>query len=127
MTNAQYLGYVKNSTNIYVLIGLSYIFQGVTNLSAMREIQVHFLGWEDPLEDDMANHSSILACRIPWTEELGGLQSTGRKESDTTEQLQFQFLSCYDNNLFHLRLTFFKLRANDFTINNVSCSNYVFS
>ena len=44
MTNARYLGYVKNSTNIYVLIGLSYIFQGVTNLSAMREIQVHFLG-----------------------------------------------------------------------------------
>ena len=67
MTNAQYLGYVKNSTNIYVLIGLSYIFQGVTNLSAMREIQVHFLGWEDPLEDDMANHSSILACRVSWT------------------------------------------------------------
>ena len=37
----------------------------------------------------MATHSSILAWRIPWTEELGGLQSTGRKESDTTEQLHF--------------------------------------
>ena len=35
----------------------------------------------------MATHSSILACRIPWTEEPGGLQSTGCKESDTTEQL----------------------------------------
>ena len=37
----------------------------------------------------MATHSSILAWRIPWMEELGGLQSTGRKESDTTEQLHF--------------------------------------
>ena len=40
----------------------------------------------------MATHSSILAWRIPWTEELGGLQSTGRQESDTTEQLHFHFL-----------------------------------
>ena len=39
----------------------------------------------------MATHSSILAWRIPWTEELGGLQSTGRKELDTTEQLHFHF------------------------------------
>ena len=39
----------------------------------------------------MATHSSILAWRIPWTEELGGLQSTGHKESDTTEQLHFHF------------------------------------
>ena len=40
----------------------------------------------------MATHSSILAWRIPWTEELGGLQSTGCKESDTTEQLHFTSL-----------------------------------
>ena len=39
----------------------------------------------------MATHSSILAWRIPWTEELGGLQSTGRKKSDTTERLHFHF------------------------------------
>ena len=39
----------------------------------------------------MATHSSILARRIPWTEELGGLQSTDRKESDTTERLHFHF------------------------------------
>ena len=39
----------------------------------------------------MATQSSILAWRIPWTEELGGLQSTGRKESDTTERLHFHF------------------------------------
>ena len=41
----------------------------------------------------MATHSTILAWRIPWTEELGGLQSTGRKESDTTERLHFRVLT----------------------------------
>ena len=46
---------------------------------------VQSLGQEDPLEEGMASHSSILAWIIPWTEELGGLQSMGRKESDTTE------------------------------------------
>ena len=63
--------------------------QAVKRLSTMWETSVRSLGWEDPLEKEMANHSSILACRIPWTEELGGLQSTGRKESDTTERLHF--------------------------------------
>ena len=47
----------------------------VKNLRAMQEIQGGFLGWEDPLEKEMANHSSILAWRIPWTEEAGGLWS----------------------------------------------------
>ena len=46
---------------------------------------VRSLGWEDPLEKEMATHSSTLAWRIPWMEELGGLQSMGHKESDTTE------------------------------------------
>ena len=49
------------------------------------EILVRFLGWEDPLEEGMATHSSILVWRITWTEEPGGLQSIGCKESDTTE------------------------------------------
>ena len=40
-------------------------------------MQVPSLGWEDPLEEEMATHSSILTLRIPWTEESGGLQSTG--------------------------------------------------
>ena len=57
------------------------------NLPAMQETQVQFLGWEDPLEKEMATHSSILAWRISWTEELGGLQFTGSQELDTTEQL----------------------------------------
>ena len=48
---------------------------------------VQSLGWEDPLEMGMATLSNILAWRIPWTEEPGGLQSTGHKESDTTERL----------------------------------------
>ena len=59
----------------------------VKNLPAMQETWVQFPGWEDPLGEGMATHSSILAWRIPWTEEPGGLQSRGRKESDATEQL----------------------------------------
>ena len=51
-----------------------------TNLMpAMRETWVQSLGWEDPLEKEMATHSSILAWKIPWTEEPGGLQSTGQQ------------------------------------------------
>ena len=51
--------------------------QTVKNLPAIRETRVRSLGWEDLLEKGMATHSSILAWRIPWTEELGGLQSMG--------------------------------------------------
>jgi len=51
----------------------------------MQEMQVRSLGWEDLLEEEMATHSSILAWKIPWTEEPGGLQSLGLKESDMTE------------------------------------------
>ena len=46
---------------------------------------VQFLGWEDPLEEEMATHSSIVAWEIPWAEEHGGLQSIGLKELHTTE------------------------------------------
>ena len=51
--------------------------QTIKNLPAMQETQVRSLGWEDPLEKEMATHSSILAWRIPRTEEPGGLQSVG--------------------------------------------------
>ena len=64
--------------------------QRLKRLSAMWETWVRSLGQEDPLEKEMAAHSSILAWRIPWMEELGGLQSMGHKESDTTERLHFQ-------------------------------------
>ena len=49
----------------------------VKRLPTMRETQVQSLGWEDPLKKEMATHSGILAWRIPWTEEPGGLQSLG--------------------------------------------------
>ena len=63
--------------------------QRLKRLPAMWENWVRSLGQEDPLEKEMATHSSILAWRIPWMEELGGLQSMGRKELDTTERLHF--------------------------------------
>ena len=53
----------------------------VKNLPALWETQVQSFGWEDPLEREMATHSSILAWRIPWTEEPGGLQSMGSQKS----------------------------------------------
>ena len=58
-------------------MGASLVAQKVKNLSTMQETQVRSLGWEDPLEKGKATHSSILAWRIPWTEEPGGPQSMG--------------------------------------------------
>ena len=55
----------------------SFVAQLVKNLSAMQETWVRSLGWEDPLKKEMATHSSILAWRIPWTEEPLRLQSMG--------------------------------------------------
>ena len=52
----------------------------VKNLPAMQEVWVQSLGQEDPLEEEMTTRSSILAWRIPWTEEPGGLQSTGSQK-----------------------------------------------
>ena len=54
----------------------------VKNLPAMQEMWVQFLGWEDPLEKEMATHSSILAWEILWTEKSGRLQSMGSQELD---------------------------------------------
>ena len=51
------------------------------NLHVMQETQVRSLGWEDPLEKQMATHSSILAWKIPWTEEPGRLQSMGSQKA----------------------------------------------
>ena len=61
--------------------------QTVKRLSAMQETQVPFWGQEDPLEKEMAPHSSTLAWKIPWMEEPGRLQSVGCEELDMTEQL----------------------------------------
>ena len=53
----------------------------------MQEIQFRSLGWEDPLEKEMATYSSILGWETPWTEEPSGLQAMGCQESDMTERL----------------------------------------
>ena len=65
---------------------VSLVAQRLKRLPAMRETWVRSLGWEDPLEKEMATHSSTLAWRIPWMEERG-YSPQGRKESDTTERL----------------------------------------
>ena len=62
---------------IFLLLWTSLVAQTVKRLPTMREIRVRSLGWEDLLEKEMATHSSTLAWKIPWTEELGRLQSTG--------------------------------------------------
>ena len=55
----------------------SLVAKMVKNLPLMQETWVQSLGWEDPLEKEMANHSRVLAWEVPWTEEPGGLQYTG--------------------------------------------------
>ena len=65
----------------------SLVAQMVKNLPAMQKTQVQCLGQEDPLEKGMTTHSSILAWRIPWTEERGRLQSMGPQDSDLTQCL----------------------------------------
>ena len=73
-----FLIYIYIFLNTYAHIHMG--FSGgsaLKKLPAMQEIQVGFLGQEDPLEKKTATHSSILACRIPWTEEPGGVQSMG--------------------------------------------------
>jgi len=67
----------------------SLVVHMLKRLPAMSETWVRSLGREDSLEEEMATHSNILAWRILGMEELSGLQSTGHKESDTTEPLHF--------------------------------------
>ena len=68
---------------VYVCIRASLVVQLVKNLPAVQETRVLSLGCEAPLKKEMATHSSILAWKIPWIEEPGGLQSMGSQESDT--------------------------------------------
>ena len=70
----------------------SLVAQRVKNPPAMRETWVQSLGWEDHLEEGMAIHSSILAWRMPWTEEPGGLQSLGSQRVGQTERVSTQSL-----------------------------------
>ena len=66
------------------------VAQLVKNSPAMQETWVQPLGWEDPLEKEMATHSSTLAWKIPWTESLVGYSPWGHRESDMTP-LDFHF------------------------------------
>ena len=70
MLNVRYSDFVNH-------LGASLVAQMAKRVSAMRNTRVQSLGWEDPLEKQMAAHSSSLAWRIPWTKEPGGLQSMG--------------------------------------------------
>ena len=63
--------------------------QTLTSLSAVQETQVPSLSWGDPLEEEPATHSSILAWRIPWTEEPGGLLSVGSQSQPQLSDLSF--------------------------------------
>ena len=86
-----------NILSLKTCLGIFPNGQQVKNPLAMPETQetwVQSLGWEDPLEEEVATLSSILAWRIPWTEEPGGLRSVGHKESDRTEWHKKMFHGC---------------------------------
>ena len=63
----------------------SLVAQTVKNVPAVQETRVRSLGWEEPLEEEMATYSSILVCESPWTEKPGRLQSTGSQRVGHTE------------------------------------------
>ena len=74
------MDFPKLYRNLIMTLFLGFVLKVVFSPNlyyAMQETQVQSLGWEDPLEKEMATHSSILAWRIPWTEEPGRLQSMG--------------------------------------------------
>ena len=78
-----------------LLVQTSLVAHMVKNPPAMEETWVQSLGREDPLEQEMATHSSILGWRIPWMEEPGGLHPQGHKELGTTDRLTLS-LSTFD-------------------------------
>ena len=73
------------------LLAASLVAQTLKAFAAMRETQVRSLAWDDPLEKEMATHSSVLAWRIPWMEEPGGLQSTGFRSQTRLSDFTFTF------------------------------------
>ena len=87
----------------------SLMAQMVKNPPAMQEIQVQSLGQEDPLEKRMATHSSILAWRIPWTEEPGELQSM-ESQRDTTEQLRMHTHQHNKTEVLVIKVAYLKFR-----------------
>ena len=77
----------------FLALRASLVAQRLKCLPARWETWVQSLGQEDPLEKEMATHSSILAWRIPWMEEPGGLQSKGLQRVDMTKRFNFHFLA----------------------------------
>ena len=75
----RWLDGITDSISRYLALGASLVAQMVKRLPAVWETQVRSLGWEDPLEKEMAPHSSTLAWKIPWMEEPGRLQSMGSR------------------------------------------------
>ena len=91
-----------NKQHLMLFDGACLVAQRVKNLPTMPETHIWSLGREDPLEKRMATHSSILACRIPWTEEPGrpksmGLQRVGHNWA--TNNSNFSYLCCYSSYL----------------------------
>ena len=78
-----FLTYKKILTIFNIQLGFS-DGSAVKNLPTMQKTRVQSLGWEDHLEEEIETHTSILAWKIPWKEEPGGLQSMGLLDSDTT-------------------------------------------
>ena len=96
---------IMNNADLLVNIITEYsrlVAQMVKNLPAMQETQVQSLGQEDPLEKGMVTHSSILAWRMPWTEEPGGLQSMGSQRVSTTEGLTYFFIIIEHNSILNI-------------------------
>ena len=79
--------YGPHSLKYLSLASSSLVAQIAKNVPTKQETRVRSLGQEDPLEKEMATHSSIIACRILWTEETGSYSPWGRKESDMSEWL----------------------------------------
>ena len=80
---------------ILIHIGASLVAQSVKDLPAVQETWVRSVGWEDPLEKEMATHFSILAWKSHGQRSLVGCSPWGLKESDTTEQLTLIYLLTY--------------------------------
>ena len=85
------------------------VAQSVRNLPAMQETWVRSLGWEHPLEKRMATHSSVLAWRIPWTEEPGGLVHGVKKRQTQLSNQHFHFQNQHTRCLLGLKGAFRKL------------------
>ena len=85
---------MSSSISMFIIVKIFLVAQEVKCLPTMRETGVQSLGGEDPLEKEMAPHSSTLAWKIPWTEEPGRLQSMGSQSQ--TRLSDFTSSSCYE-------------------------------